>query len=129
MGIWLVTSPNITIVWTANRDEPPVSLEATLKLTTDGKLVLSTEGSEDKVIADPPNDASMVDSVKFVLFNNRSLIIWKSLNTATDTILGGQSLYAVKQLLSSVSETNSSTGQFCPNMRTAEILFCIPKTL
>lgn len=129
LGIWLVTSPNITIVWTANRDEPPVSLEATLKLTTGGKLILSSEESEDKVIADPPevaSSASMLDSGNFVLYNKRSVIIWKSFNNPTDTILGGQSLYAGKQLLSSVSEPNSST-QFCLNMQADGNLVLYPK--
>lgn len=43
-GNLVSSTPNITIVRTANQDEPPVSLEATLKLTADGKLVVSTEG-------------------------------------------------------------------------------------
>ena len=34
VGIWLVDiDNNITVVWTANRDDPPVTSNATLKLT------------------------------------------------------------------------------------------------
>lgn len=134
LGIWLVTSPNITVVWTANRDEQPVPSNATLTLTIDGKLMLKTEESKDKPIADPLIDepasfASMLDSGNFLLYNNRSGIIWESFSTPTDTILGGQSLGNGKQLLSSVTETNSSTGRFCLNMQEDGNLVLYPRNM
>ena len=44
VGIWLVDiDNNITVVWTANRDDPPVTSNATLKLTKSGKLLLKTD--------------------------------------------------------------------------------------
>ncbi|KAJ0040924.1 hypothetical protein Pint_27148 [Pistacia integerrima] len=36
VGIWLLTVPEVTIVWTASLDDPPVSPNAKLQLTKDG---------------------------------------------------------------------------------------------
>ncbi|XP_031278713.1 G-type lectin S-receptor-like serine/threonine-protein kinase LECRK1 [Pistacia vera] len=121
IGIWLQTSPNITIVWTANRDDPPVSSNATLTLRGDGKLMLRTgQGAEKTIVktSESASFASMVDSGNFVLFNNRSDIIWSSFYFPTDTILGGQNLYSESELFSSVSKTNHSTGQYRLKMQT-----------
>lgn len=85
-----------------------------------GKLILSTEESKDKAIAgtfEPASSASMLDSGNFVLYNNRSDMIWSSFDFPTDTILVGQSLDSGSKLISSVSETNCSTGRFCLNMQ------------
>ena len=134
LGIWLVTSPNITVVWTANRDEQPMPSNATLALTMDGKLILKTEESKEKPIADlvfdePASFASMLDSGNFVLYSNRSGIIWESFSTPTDTILGGQSLENGEHLLSSVTETNSSTGRFCLNMQEDGNIVLYPRNM
>ena len=54
VGIWLVgIDNNITVVWTANRDDPPVTSNATtLDLTKSGKLLLKTdEQGEEKPIS------------------------------------------------------------------------------
>ncbi|KAF8404402.1 hypothetical protein HHK36_009287 [Tetracentron sinense] len=117
IGIWLVgTNPEKkTVVWTANRDDPPVTSNATLDFTKDGKLLLQTVLSEEKHIAsvsEAASLASMLDSGNFVLYNNDSKIIWQSFNSPTDTILGGQNLWAGHHLVSSFSEKNHSTGRF-----------------
>lgn len=121
VGTWLVTSPNITVIWTAFRDEPPVSSNAKLILTMDG-LVLQTEESKHKLIANTTSDepasfASILDSGNFVLCNDRFDFIWESFNFPTHTIVGGQSLVNGSKLFSSASETNSSTGRFCLEQR------------
>ncbi|KAJ0098268.1 hypothetical protein Patl1_27789 [Pistacia atlantica] len=121
VGTWLTASADI-IVWTANRNDPPVSSNSTLTLTMDGQLILRTTDrqSKDKIIAkssEPASFARMFDSGNFALYNHRSQIIWSSFNFPTDTILGGQTLYTGKELISSVSETNSSTGRFCVRMQ------------
>ncbi|KAJ0015291.1 hypothetical protein Pint_19529 [Pistacia integerrima] len=115
LGVWLLTSPEITIVWTANRDDPPLSSNATLELTTEGKLILKTGQNKDKLIANTMESAafaSMLDSGNFVLQNIHSDIIWSSFSLPTDTILGGQNLPAGSELFSRLSETNHSTGRF-----------------
>jgi hypothetical protein len=56
VGIWLVGIDHITVVWTASRDDPPVTSNATLELTKGGKLVLRTDdeqGGREKLIATP----------------------------------------------------------------------------
>ncbi|KAJ4715251.1 putative Receptor-like protein kinase 1 [Melia azedarach] len=132
VGIWLIsTSPTSTIVWTANRDDPPMSSNATLTLTKEGKLVLKTVGSEEKNITkdldQPAYFASMLDSGNFVLCNNRSSIIWSSFSNPTDTLLGGQNLSTGSELLSSASATNKSAGRFLLAMQKQGELALYPR--
>ncbi|KAF3959477.1 hypothetical protein CMV_015716 [Castanea mollissima] len=117
VGIWLVGIDNITVVWTANRDDPPItSNTTTLDLTHSGKLLLTTYEQEEKPISATTSDsasfACMFDSGNFVLYNEKHSIIWETFRYPTDTILGGQILPSGGQLFSSVSETNHSTGQY-----------------
>ncbi|KAJ6858133.1 hypothetical protein NC652_040629, partial [Populus alba x Populus x berolinensis] len=120
VGIWLVGKPADIITWTAYRDDPPVPSNATLELTVNGKLLLRTysannEAGEEKLIAKIEKSASnagMLDSGNLVLCNEHSDVIWDSFNFPTDTILGGQNLYAGGELLSSASTTDFSTGRF-----------------
>ncbi|XVF59036.1 hypothetical protein PTKIN_Ptkin07bG0241800 [Pterospermum kingtungense] len=114
VGIWLVSDRKNTTVWTANRDDPSVSLNATLNFTTDGKLLLLTEDGEEKLFVDDrytADSASMMDTGNFVLFNNNSAI-WESFESPTDTLLGGQSLTALNSLVSSASFLNRLSGNF-----------------
>ncbi|XP_011002948.1 PREDICTED: G-type lectin S-receptor-like serine/threonine-protein kinase RLK1 [Populus euphratica] len=120
VGIWLVGKPADIITWIAYRDDPPVPSNATLELTVNGKLLLRTysannEAGEEKLIAKIEKSASnarMLDSGNLVLYNEHSDVIWESFNFPTDTILGGQHLYAGGELLSSASTTDFSTGRF-----------------
>ncbi|XXG68982.1 hypothetical protein AAC387_Pa06g1954 [Persea americana] len=125
VGIWLIDgSPNKTVVWTANTDDPLVSANATLVLTKDDKLVSTAEGGPTKSITDTLNGfiypASMLDNGNFVLYSSDSKIIWQSFDYPTDTILAGQSLILPSGLRregqdllsSSVSETNHTIGRF-----------------
>ncbi|XP_044480000.1 G-type lectin S-receptor-like serine/threonine-protein kinase LECRK3 [Mangifera indica] len=112
VGIWLNSQPNITVVWTADRDEPPVSLNSSIHFTKDG-LLLQTGPGEKKLAAEldsPAVSASMLDSGKFIIRGNKSNVIWESFDQPTDTILGGQSMYS--QLTSSKSTFDHSSGQF-----------------
>ncbi|KAF8404407.1 hypothetical protein HHK36_009292 [Tetracentron sinense] len=115
IGIWFVGKPEKTVVWTANRDDLPVSPNATLDFTKDGKLLLRNVQGQEKLIAnvsDTASSASMLDSGNFVLYNNEFNIIWQSFDFPTDTILGSQILTAGHHLVSSLSETDHSTGRF-----------------
>ncbi|XP_058099192.1 G-type lectin S-receptor-like serine/threonine-protein kinase LECRK3 [Magnolia sinica] len=131
VGIWLETSPNKTTVWTANRDDPPVSGNSTLVLMNNG-LFLKTAGVPDMIISGnisplPVYSASMLDSGNLVLYNSDYKSIWESFNYPTDTILWGQSLLPNNQLFSSASETDHSTGGFQLSMQTDSNLVLYPK--
>ncbi|KAL9326221.1 hypothetical protein ACSQ67_006866 [Phaseolus vulgaris] len=116
VAIWLVSGENKTVVWTAQRNDPPVTSGAKLQLNMDGKLVLTDEQGEEKVIADNSSakalSASVLDSGNFVLYSNNNNIIWQSFDYPTDTLLGGQSLPNGHQLVCSSSENNHSSGRF-----------------
>ena len=123
IGIWLVNQAEKTIIWTANRDDPPVSSNATLNLTTDGKLLLITEQGRELSIIDvdqedrPATSAAMLDSGNFVLYRNDSYVIWDSFDFPTDTILGGQNLSSGNNLVSSRSISDHSSGHYSFNMQ------------
>nr|TKR97041.1 G-type lectin S-receptor-like serine/threonine-protein kinase RLK1 [Populus alba] len=134
VGIWLVCKPADIITWTAYRDDPPVPSNATLEFTVNGKLLLRTysannEAGEEKLIAKIEKSASnarMFDSGNLVLYNEHSDAIWESFNFPTDTILGGQNLYAGGELLSSASTTDFSTGRFRLKMQSDGNLVLYP---
>ncbi|XP_050241119.1 G-type lectin S-receptor-like serine/threonine-protein kinase LECRK1 [Quercus robur] len=97
IGIWLIHQTEKTIIWTANRDDLPVSSNASLDLTRDGKLLLKIEQGIEKLIPQmldpaPIVSAAMLDSGNFVLYGNDFSVIWESFDFPTDTILGGQNL-------------------------------------
>jgi hypothetical protein len=114
VGIWMMGQPNNTVIWTANRDDEPVSFNATIFLSEDGKLLLRTEQGNENLIANVSEiaaSASMLDSGNFVLYNGSS-VIWQSFDYPTDTILVGQNLTYSDKLVSSVSSSNHSSGRF-----------------
>ena len=121
VGIWLVgaNESENTVVWTANRDDPPVSSSSTLQLTTDGLLL--RQGGQDTGLhitnlSKPAeaSSASMLDSGNFVIYGSAEAlsVVWQSFDHPTDTILGGQNLTAGNKLVSGMSESNHSTGLF-----------------
>ncbi|XP_042495168.1 G-type lectin S-receptor-like serine/threonine-protein kinase LECRK3 [Macadamia integrifolia] len=121
IGIWFAQITQHTVVWTSNRDDPPLSRNATLLLTSDGRLILQdTPQGKEKSIADDSQSASwasMLDTGNFVLYNSTGKIIWQSFDSPTDTLLPGQRLVSGKELFSSVSETDHSTGIFMLSMQ------------
>ncbi|BFG35232.1 hypothetical protein CerSpe_215060 [Prunus speciosa] len=126
IGIWLEGTDKQTIVWTANRDDLPVTSNAMLRLTSDGKLVLSDREQQKNLTVstgtNSPTDsaassASMLDSGDFVLYNKTRDVIWESFNHPTDTLLGGQILPVGGSLFSSLSENDRSTGRFHLDMQ------------
>jgi tRNA A-37 threonylcarbamoyl transferase component Bud32 len=108
VGIWLVGKQKKTVVvWTAIRDGQPITsnASATLELTKDGMLLSGTE-----LITNAKGSvscAAMLDNGNFVLFDKGSNItVWQSFDHPTDTILGGQSLFAGGQLFSSLNKSD-----------------------
>ncbi|KAK1408153.1 hypothetical protein QVD17_39787 [Tagetes erecta] len=135
VGIWLTTNPEITVVWTANRDDPPVSSNSTIELTRDGRLILLTTYGEQKSLTyqlDLDTDsvlatsASMFDSGNFVLYR-RSDVLWQSFGYPCDTILGGQEVAAGNQLVSCVSTSQHSSGRFVLKMQDDGNLVAYPQ--
>ena len=102
-------------MWTANRDDPPLVGDATLLFTTDGRLIVQQNQGQETPISTASvfaASASMLDSGDFVLLYSSSSIIWQTFDDPTDTILPGQRLLTGHKLVSSVTETNHSTGKF-----------------
>ncbi|PON72506.1 S-receptor-like serine/threonine-protein kinase [Parasponia andersonii] len=120
VGILMLNQPETTVVWTPNRDDPPVSSKATLELTRKGELLLRSEQGKSKSIAsisNPASSAAMLDSGNFVLYDDDSRIIWESFDFPTDTILGGQNLTSGNYLVSSLSKSDHSSGRFQLSMQ------------
>ncbi|OVA06898.1 Protein kinase domain [Macleaya cordata] len=114
VGIWLARIPERTVVWTANQDDPQVSSNVTLLLTSDGLILRPAQG-QDKSISDrpePASSASMLDTGNFVIYNSNSKIIWQSFESPTNTLLPSQRLLAGEEMFSSASETDHSKGRF-----------------
>nr|POE67253.1 g-type lectin s-receptor-like serine/threonine-protein kinase lecrk1 [Quercus suber] len=105
-----------TVIWTANRDDPPFPQDVNLNFSSDGMNIFTqNQGLQTTVINAPQQSAfsaSMLDTGNFVLYNSSSMIIWQSFDFPTDTILPGQRLLANKNLVSSISETNHASGKF-----------------
>ncbi|VVA40038.1 PREDICTED: G-type lectin S-receptor [Prunus dulcis] len=110
VGIFLAGIPEKTVVWTANRDDPLVSNDATLVFTGDGLTLLTAEGQNYfvKSMSDVNGDCELNESVaprryayeelekmtnnfKEELGRGASSIVYKGL------ILGSQKPVAVKR--------------------------------
>ncbi|KAE9449786.1 hypothetical protein C3L33_18313, partial [Rhododendron williamsianum] len=128
VGVFAAGIPEKTVVWTANRDDPPVPGNATLSFSG-GRLVLNIPPDHNTNIADVSESisaASMLDSGNFVLYNSARGIIWRSFDNPTDTILPGQRLQTGKQLFSSASEGDHSTRLFRLKMQDDGHLLSFP---
>ncbi|XP_059431538.1 G-type lectin S-receptor-like serine/threonine-protein kinase LECRK1 [Corylus avellana] len=116
VGIFLAGISQKTVVWTADRDKPPVPADFKLNFTRDGKLVLqSAQGVDQTRLASFPggaSSASMLDTGNFVLLNSTNQTVWQSFDYPTDTFLPTQNLSHGQVLYSSLSDTNKSTGLF-----------------
>ncbi|KAF2284365.1 hypothetical protein GH714_021128 [Hevea brasiliensis] len=96
VGIWLVGKHNTKVVWTANRNDPPVSEDSTIVLTEYGELLYIIGQEGEKLIAtntEAASFASLHDSGNLVLYNKNSEVIWESFKYPTDTILGALATY------------------------------------
>ncbi|XP_047336464.1 G-type lectin S-receptor-like serine/threonine-protein kinase LECRK1 [Impatiens glandulifera] len=123
VGIFLAGIPEKTVVWTANRDNPPLSNKVTLLYATNGRLILQQpSGETTPLIMDTSSSSSasalMLDSGNFVLYNSNGEPIWQSFENPTDTILATQNLSNNKELVSAESTTNPASGSFRLKMQT-----------
>ena len=103
VGVFLAGIPQKTVIWTANRDNPPALKDVTLNFTNDGRLVMqSAQGKETSIASlGGVTSASMLNSGNFALFNSDGGIVWQTFDNPTDTILQGQHLSVGKELVSS----------------------------
>ncbi|VAH78749.1 unnamed protein product [Triticum turgidum subsp. durum] len=114
IGVWLATAPNITVTWTANRNNTP-DTGGSLRLTYDGRLIWIGASIQDRPVAVPPRPAvsgAMLDDGNFVLYGADASVVWSTFASPTDTLLAGQDLVPGAQLFSSVSDTNRATGKY-----------------
>jgi len=115
IGVWLILDESRRIVWTANRDDPPVS-GGSVQLTYGGlQWVPANASSQGKFIfatSTQPVSAAMMDTGNFVLYNSQKQVLLSTFGSPTDTLLPGQNLLPDSQLFSSVSETNDATGKY-----------------
>ncbi|RCV40291.1 hypothetical protein SETIT_9G041000v2 [Setaria italica] len=115
VGVWLATAPNVTVTWTAGRNDTPAT-GGKLWITYDGRLVWSgTDGGQDRSVAVPDQPAAaaaMRDDGSFVLYGANGTVVWSTFAAPTDTLLPGQELAPGAQLFSSVSATNRATGRY-----------------
>uniref|UniRef100_A0A0E0ASK1 non-specific serine/threonine protein kinase n=1 Tax=Oryza glumipatula TaxID=40148 RepID=A0A0E0ASK1_9ORYZ len=116
IGVWLVTDPSRFIMWTAFRNDPPVS-GGSILLTAGGSLqwIPPNQGFQGKVISAAPTSATsaaILDTGNFVLYDAKKQVAWSTFGTPTDTLLPGQNLPPGNQLFSSVSDTNHAIGKY-----------------
>ncbi|KAH7849258.1 hypothetical protein Vadar_015336 [Vaccinium darrowii] len=118
-SIWF-TKPtsdgNLTVVWTANRDQPVNGKRSKLSLLKSGNLVL-TDAAQFTVWSTntnsiPPLQLKLLDTGNLVLKNPNDTIIWESFDSPTDTLLPSQRLTRYSKLVSSRSRSNFSSGYY-----------------
>ncbi|KAI4999898.1 hypothetical protein ZWY2020_004487 [Hordeum vulgare] len=114
IGVWLATAPNVTVTWTANRNDTP-DTGGSLMLTYDGRLIWIGASIKDRPVAVPSRPAvsgAMLDDGNFVLYGADASVVWSTFASPTDTLLAGQDLVPGAQLFSSVSDTTRATGKY-----------------
>ncbi|RCV16213.1 hypothetical protein SETIT_3G120300v2 [Setaria italica] len=115
IGVWLIIGESRNIVWTANRDDPPVS-GGSIQLTYGGlQWIPANAGSQGKFIfatSTQPASAAMMDTGNFVLYDINKQVLLSTFASPTDTLLPGQNLLPGSQLFSSVSDTSHATGKY-----------------
>uniref|UniRef100_A0A8R7QR52 non-specific serine/threonine protein kinase n=1 Tax=Triticum urartu TaxID=4572 RepID=A0A8R7QR52_TRIUA len=112
VGVWLATVPNVTITWTANRNDTGTG--STLRLADDGRLLWTGVGDHDRTIARPSRLAvtgAVRDNGNFVMFVTDDAVVWQTFES-DDTLVAGQELVPAAQLFSSVSDTNKAVGKY-----------------
>ncbi|KAM3239818.1 hypothetical protein ACQJBY_053482 [Aegilops geniculata] len=113
VGVWLATVPNVTITWTANRNDTATG--GVLRLADDGRLLWIGASDHDRTVAQPSRPAvtgAMRDDGNFVLFGADGAVVWQTFESPTDTLVAGQDLVPAAQLFSSMSGTNKAVGKY-----------------
>ncbi|KAJ9145894.1 hypothetical protein P3X46_028222 [Hevea brasiliensis] len=124
---------NCTIVWMANRDQPVNGKRSALSLLKSGNLILTDAGRITVWATDTVSESSvhlqLQESGNLVLNNSEGDILWQSFDFPTNTLLLLQPLSKDKQLVSSRSQTNYSSGFYkllFDNDNVLHLLFASP---
>ncbi|CAK9155706.1 unnamed protein product [Ilex paraguariensis] len=102
-----------TVVWSANRDSP-VDVNAVLKLTDDGDLVLEDEDGtfvwSTNTSGKQVSGMHLTEMGNLVLFDSNNARVWQSFDHPTDSLVFGQQLFSSQKLTASLSTSNPSRG-------------------
>ncbi|XP_058073441.1 G-type lectin S-receptor-like serine/threonine-protein kinase LECRK3 [Magnolia sinica] len=133
LAIWFDKIPEKTIVWWANKDNPPLRKGSKVELTSSG-LILNDHQGQEVWRAESSNgeaiaSAVMRDNGSFVLMSPDSNITWESFSDPTDTILPTQVLRLGSELRSVLTETDYSKGRFSLRLQTDGNLVLYPTVL
>ncbi|WCJ32767.1 S-locus lectin protein kinase family protein [Euphorbia peplus] len=114
-SIWFneSSSPQKTIVWTANRDEPVNRKGSKLSLSKKGNLILTDFDRliwETETIHKVSSSLQLLNNGNLVLITEDGEVQWESFHFPTDTLLPLQPLTREMTLVSSRSQTNFSSG-------------------
>ncbi|KAJ8568112.1 hypothetical protein K7X08_020834 [Anisodus acutangulus] len=119
-AIWISNTfgddKNYTIVWMANRDEPVNGRHSKLSLLKSGNLVLTDAGQRTVWSTETKSNAAveleLLENGNLVLTasHDKTINIWQSFDTPTDTLVPGQALTKNSKLVSLRSSTNYSSG-------------------
>ncbi|KAF9620691.1 hypothetical protein IFM89_013991 [Coptis chinensis] len=118
VGIWNEKSSKRTLVWVANRDDPPFTNPSSIAFTQNGTLVQVSGSKEVALVGNLPEPASYAmihDNGNFVLYNSNNHVIYsygKVLIIRPDTILPGQTLKVGSTLVASKSQTDYPSGNY-----------------
>jgi hypothetical protein len=129
LGIWFNQLPELTPVWTANRDKP-ISGQASpeLRISTDGNLIILAQStviwSTQATITTNETAVTLLNSGNLVLRNssNSSQTFWESFDYPTDTVLSGAKLGWNKiiglnrQLVSRKNSVDQASGIYSSGM-------------
>ncbi|XP_058097174.1 G-type lectin S-receptor-like serine/threonine-protein kinase At5g35370 [Magnolia sinica] len=102
------------VIWSANRDAP-ISSSDSMNLTPNGISIYHTNGS---LVWSTPTLRNSVTALRLSETGNLELLdrsntsLWQSFDNPTDTIIIGQPLRAGMSLVSSVSDSSLSTGNY-----------------
>ncbi|KAF7140613.1 hypothetical protein RHSIM_Rhsim06G0123400 [Rhododendron simsii] len=113
-------------VWSANRDRP-VKVNATLKLTRDGDLIL--EDADGDMVWSTKTGGKSVAGLRFtefgslVLFDSNNATVWQSFDHPTDSLLIGQKLVSNsgQKLIARTSSSDFSRGLFSLSVRNSSL--------
>ncbi|XP_039144586.1 G-type lectin S-receptor-like serine/threonine-protein kinase At5g35370 [Dioscorea cayenensis subsp. rotundata] len=103
-----------TIIWSANRNFP-IPNSGVVKLTSSGLTVSLPDGTivwSTPSFSSPVSSLHILDSGNLLLLNPKNTSLWQSFEQPTDTLVPGQSLLAGSALVSSISTSNLSAGDF-----------------
>ncbi|KDP31589.1 hypothetical protein JCGZ_14814 [Jatropha curcas] len=105
---------NCTVVWMANRDQPVNGKLSKLFLLKSGNLVLTDAGRVTVWSTNTASESSvnlyLQESGNLVLKNLEGVVLWQSFDFPTNTLLPLQSLIKDRELVSSRSQSNYSSG-------------------